>query len=32
LLRDHPAANSPESRLPPILVPVINDGTEEISP
>jgi hypothetical protein len=31
-LRDRQAANSPESRWPPILVLVINDGTEEISP
>jgi hypothetical protein len=31
-VRDRPAANSPRSRSPPILVLVINDGTEEISP
>jgi hypothetical protein len=29
-VRDRPAANSPQSRSPPILVLVINDGTEEI--
>jgi hypothetical protein len=32
LLRDRPAANGPESRQPPILVLVINESTEEISP
>jgi hypothetical protein len=31
-LRDGPATNSPEGRWPPIVVVVINDGTEEISP
>jgi hypothetical protein len=31
-LRDGPAANSRQIRQPPILVLVINDGTEEISP
>jgi hypothetical protein len=31
-VRDRPSANSPQSRSPPILVLVINDGTEEISP